>query len=152
MNLILFIILFLEFGFSRTLWYHRLSSEVEGFLICQERVNGQDIALWMGSPTSPQAQESLSDNWKRLRNEGNGPCPVTNRISSRVQKTGFSLTGFEHFMNRTSSITIIPKILPFFENSSCKCCLSSHRGLRAFITTTYKPTSHIDSSCSDDGE
>ncbi|GBL92804.1 hypothetical protein AVEN_4514-1 [Araneus ventricosus] len=28
----------------------------------------------MGSPTSPQAQESLSDKWKRLRNERNGPC------------------------------------------------------------------------------
>ncbi|GBN05139.1 hypothetical protein AVEN_123242-1 [Araneus ventricosus] len=32
----MFIILYLELGFSRTLWYHRLYSEVEGFLICQE--------------------------------------------------------------------------------------------------------------------
>ncbi|GBM01754.1 hypothetical protein AVEN_271990-1 [Araneus ventricosus] len=44
----------------------------------------------MGSSTSPQAQELLSDKWKRLRNEGNGPYLVTNRISSCVQKTGFS--------------------------------------------------------------
>ncbi|GBM60683.1 hypothetical protein AVEN_62632-1 [Araneus ventricosus] len=92
MNLIICIILFLEFGFSGTLWYQRHSSEVEGVLTCQEKVNGRDVAYWMESPTSPQAQESLSKKWKRLRNEGNGPCPVTNRISSRVQKTGFRLT------------------------------------------------------------
>ncbi|GBO42581.1 hypothetical protein AVEN_211650-1 [Araneus ventricosus] len=46
-NLIVFIILLLEIGFLRTLWYHRLSSEVEGFVIRQERVNGQDVAQWM---------------------------------------------------------------------------------------------------------
>ncbi|GBM41106.1 hypothetical protein AVEN_63299-1 [Araneus ventricosus] len=44
MILFMFITLFLEFEFSGTLWYHRLSSEVEGFLICPERVNGQDVA------------------------------------------------------------------------------------------------------------
>ncbi|GBM28682.1 hypothetical protein AVEN_116699-1 [Araneus ventricosus] len=46
----------------------------------------------MGSPTSPQAQESLSDKWKLLRNERNGACPVTNRTSSSVHKTGFRST------------------------------------------------------------
>ncbi|GBM97542.1 hypothetical protein AVEN_197377-1 [Araneus ventricosus] len=43
----------------------------------------------MASPTSPQAQVSLSDKWKRFGNEGNGPCSVTNTVSSRVHKTGF---------------------------------------------------------------
>ncbi|GBN34160.1 hypothetical protein AVEN_34877-1 [Araneus ventricosus] len=67
----------------------------------------------MGSPTSPQVQESLSDKWKRLRNEGNGPCPVTNRISSRVQKTGFSShRGFRAFITT-------PSVMAFFGESVC---------------------------------
>ncbi|GBN07242.1 hypothetical protein AVEN_62715-1 [Araneus ventricosus] len=122
----------------------------------------------MGSPTSPQAQESLSDKWKRLRNEGNGPCPVTNRISSRWRQafyeedfgkldhrmTIFTVTVLKNkfdcirLMKRTSSIEISQKHFPVgknaFRESETKCqAYTAMRGSTNSSTSIGPPSSSL---------
>ncbi|GBM19476.1 hypothetical protein AVEN_259376-1 [Araneus ventricosus] len=64
------IILFLEFGLSRTLYYHRLSSEVESFPIRQElsflpggfQAKVVHICALLGGK-SPETSRIAANNW-----------------------------------------------------------------------------------------
>ncbi|GBO11260.1 hypothetical protein AVEN_238074-1 [Araneus ventricosus] len=81
----------------QTLWHHRLSSEVEGFLKCQERVNGQDGKNRNGSFLN---RFHLSDSDSSSYEEVGDPIfyatsrPLT--LSWRIRKPSTSLESLWH--------------------------------------------------------